>query len=303
MESLLTGCLRIVTDKPFTPAYFLDVIRLHKVSHVFANSSHIAEVAMLKDVDKSRRFLVSINSIMVGGTKVPVSVQKKMHKILSDNLQRPGLVVVYGLSELGGMLSYNGKYLGEHLLGSEGKLVANKKVKIVNKKDELLGPNDHGEICILMTHKWSGYYRNEEATERALRGNWLYTGDIGYFNDEGFLHVCTRSSDIFKSRNFHVYPQILEDVIEQLPGISEVCVIGIPDAVATHLPACAVVTTTDDIGMRLRTDDIVQIVKKNTAPMYHLSGGVYFVDALPKTGTGKIQRSEVLRMIMEIRGM
>ncbi|XP_065369147.1 uncharacterized protein LOC135961568 [Calliphora vicina] len=300
-DALKNCCLRIVTSKPFTPDYILQLVERHKITHMITNGGHMAELIMTEDVAKMQKGLASIDALVVGGAKVPLIVQEQMISALQINDKRPGFGVAYGMSELSGMLSFNGGYVCERKVGSEGKLTANKKVRIISKKGKFLGPNEHGEIIISTPYTWFGYYRNVEAYKKAYIDNWLHTGDIGFFDDEGFLHVCARDNDVFKARNFQIYPQLIEDVVIQVAGVFEACVFGIPDLLNTHLITCAVVRKQDDIGNKLTEDQIISHVQSKMASMYHLSGGVYFVDAIPKTGSGKVQRGKVLDVVQPMR--
>lgn len=234
---------------------------------------------------------------MCCGSKIPLLVQEKIMKFLCDNTNRPGFSIVYGMTEISGMLSVNGGHPCEFQELSEGKLVRNKKVRILDKHGNHLGPNEHGEILVYSPYKWLGYYDNPEATKNAVIDNWLYTGDIGFFDDLGFLHVCGRDKDVFKSSNFQIYPQIIEDIIMRIDGVAEVCVFGVPDFVASNLTAAAIVRTQDKNGMALSAESVDQSVKKSMASVYHLKGGVYFVDYMPKTSSGKVQRSKVMELV------
>ncbi|KAM7341861.1 uncharacterized protein ACRADG_009494 [Cochliomyia hominivorax] len=298
--SLTQGCLRIVTNKSFTPDYYMYLVEKYKITHMISNSSQMAELSMYEDVPKIQRCLASIDTLVVGGSKVPLVVQEKLIDILKVNDKRPGFGVAYGMSELSGMLSFNGGYPMDRKVGTEGKLTSNKKVRIINKNGDFLGPNEHGEIIISTPYKWFGYHRNVEATKKASIDNWLHTGDIGFFDDDGFLHVCARDNDVFKARNFQIYPPLIEDIVMEVSGVFENCVFGIPDLVATHLICCAVVRKDDAAGLKLTEKDIISHVESKMGSMYHLSGGVYFVNFIPKTGSGKVQRAKVLEMVQKM---
>lgn len=300
-DSLTHCCLRIVTSKPFTPDYLLQLVERHNITHMITNGGQMAELIMTEDVVKIQKCLASIDTLVVGGSKVPLIVQEQMTSVLEVNDKRPGFGLAYGMSELSGMLSFNGGYLCEHKVGTEGKLTANKKVRIISKKGKFLGPNEHGEIIISTPYTWFGYYRNVEAYKKAYIDNWLHTGDIGFFDDEGFLHVCARDNDVFKARNFQIYPQLIEDVVIQVAGVFEACVFGIPDLMTSHLIACAVVRKQDDTGHKLTEEKILSHVQSKMASMYHLSGGVHFLDAIPKTGSGKVQRGKLLDLVQQMR--
>lgn len=293
--SLINGCLRIITDKPYTCDYFLELVERHKITHMGTGSGQMTQLSMYKDIEKIQKCLASIDTLLVGGSKVPTIVREKMIDIMNINCKRTGFCVAYGMSELSGILSFN----CERKLTSEGKLAPNKQVRIINKNGDFLGPNEHGEIIISTPYPWFGYYRNVEATKKALINNWLYTGDIGFFDNDGFLHVCARDNDVFKSKNFQIYPSLIEDIVMQIDGVSEACVFGIPDMMATNLVACAVVRTKDVKSSELTVRNIISYVESKMSNVYHLSGGVYFIDAIPKTGSGKVQRGKVLQLVKE----
>lgn len=300
VESLRNACLRIVTDQPYTPEYFLHIVRQYKITHVVAGRPNMSELVLYDNFNKIQKSLESIDTLIVAGAKAPLIIREKLNSYLACNTNRPGYSASYGMSEAG-MISTNSAYFGEYLEDSEGKLAANTMVRIINKEGERMGPNEQGEICIYKPYTWLGYYNNEQATLKAKRDNWLFTGDIGYFDDQGFMHVCARDSDIFKSNGFQIHPQRLEDIIARLPGVLETCVFGIPDFAAVYLTACVVVRAPNEQGQKLTTKDIDQQIKANIGSMYNLNGGVYFMDDIPKTASGKVQRRKVLELVMKLK--
>ncbi|TMW44418.1 hypothetical protein DOY81_010503, partial [Sarcophaga bullata] len=128
--ALRKNCLRIVSDIPYTPDYLLGLIERYKITHMILNASQIAEISLYENIEKMQKCLASIDTLLVGGSKVALIIQQKIAEIMSINDQRPGIGVAYGLSELSGVLSFNGGYACERKLGSEGKLVADKQVRM-----------------------------------------------------------------------------------------------------------------------------------------------------------------------------
>lgn len=296
----MNSCCRIITEKSFTTAYFLDLVEKHKITHVIMNASHLAEVALLEDVTKAHEKMKSIVALLAGGSVMPTIVHERMERMIPNARERPGFMAAYGMSELAGLVSMNGTTPKQRCASSVGQLVSNRIVRIIDDKGMPLGPNELGQICIqLNQYSWKGYFKNEVATKRALVDNWLHTGDMGHFDSQGFLHFCSRGNDVFKSRNFQIYPQILEGLIAKVPGVFDVCVVGIPNILATNLTAAAVVRTADEEGQRLTAKVIDDHVKANIAEMYNLHGGVYFFEALPKTATGKMLRKTIMDMVVK----
>ncbi|XP_075166531.1 uncharacterized protein LOC142238708 [Haematobia irritans] len=301
ISALLNSSLRIVPDQPFSPEYFLHLVEHYQVTHILCSGNQAAEIVLNRDKDEIRTALKSIHTMLCGGAKVPQPVQEKFFDILSDNTERPGFSVIYGMSEISGGLTINGgpPYDFEPL--TEGKIWPNKKSCIVNKDGQRLGPNQSGEIWVSTPYHWKGYYNNPETTAKSVKGEWFCSGDIGHFDERGFLHVVGREKEMFKWNNFQICPQPIEDVLLRMPAIAEVCVFPIPDMIAGNRTACAIVKTSNEDGRKLDEDMVHAFAQENLDATFHLRGGVYFVDYLPKTGSGKVQRQKVASMILETK--
>jgi len=266
----------------------------HKVTFLFLASHQIALLSKHdSDVMELKAQLQSIRVLIGAGSKVCKAVCRRMYELIGN--QR--FVVGYGLSEMGGL----SKNVGGPV-GCEGKVMRNVELRVLDKLKMPLGINEVGIIYARLRFKWAGYYRNPEATRRALSsdGMWFRTGDIGYLDSEGYLYIQTRDTDVFKFNNFQIYPEQIEEFILRLPGVSEACVFGIPDAVSTNLTACAVVRTKSPEGERLTADHIRNIVEHHLSGAYHIRGGVYFIDSLPKTPNDKLQRRKVLGLVQQL---
>ncbi|XP_061386672.1 gramicidin S synthase 2-like [Musca vetustissima] len=300
LQGLLYSALRIVPDRPYTPEYFLDVVKRYKVTHVFSTGAQIADLVLNGDKNVARAALESIDTLMCGGAKIPQAIQEQIIEIFGDNTKRPGFVIGYGLSEIMGGVSINGGYPFQFKAQTEGKLWPNREVCIVGEKGQRMGPNETGEVYVYSPYIWLGYYNNPEATAQAKQGKWIKTGDLGFFDNEGFLHLIGRAKEMFKWKNFQICPQPIEEVLQRIPGVAEVCVFPIPDLVAENLAACAIVKSKDAVGKQLTARMVNECIEQQMDSYYHLRGGVYFVDSLPRTDTGKVQRLKMAQLIGEI---
>ncbi|XP_075168491.1 uncharacterized protein LOC142240673 [Haematobia irritans] len=298
-SALLNSSLRIVPDKSYSPEYFLYLVKRYGITHVFASSSQMAELVFQCNKNEIKEFLQTIDTILCGGTKIPIAVQEKCLDIISADMGKPGFCVAYGMTEIVGALTCNGGYPHDFKPHTEGKLFANKKVCIVNEKGTRMGPNETGELMVYNPYIWMGYYNNSEATEKVLNGQWLRTNDVGYFDDEGFLHLMGRKNDIFKCKSFQICPQHIEDILLRIPGVAEVCVFPIANMMEDNLIACAIVRTRYSDDKILTAEKVHDFLKENMDSFYAMKGGVYFVDVLPKTSTGKVQRNKLPAMIRE----
>lgn len=129
---------------------------------------------------------------------------------------------------------------------------------------------------------------------------WFYSGDLGYFDEDGFLFIIGRSKDIIKYRGFQISPTELEEFLLRETGLRQVCVIGIEDLKhGTDLPAAVLVRTND---CHLTVDDIKQLAETKLPDYKQFRGGIYFLraDELPMTPSGKIMKRIVKEMIEKI---
>ncbi|XP_030560343.1 probable 4-coumarate--CoA ligase 3 [Drosophila novamexicana] len=295
LVSLVNGCKRVITNKPFSVDYFAELVARHKVSFVLTVPHQMALLAKSQRTDLAKQ-LQSVQSFICSGSKLPVGIWRRLYELLGSDR----FAVLYGLTEIGGV----SKNVGGPL-GSEGRLLRNVQVRIVDEQGNALGPNQTGHIHVRLNQRWGGYYRNPQDTQTTVTpdGQWLLTGDHGYFDDEGCLHFQTRDTDVFKYNNIPIYPKQIEDVILHLPGVHEVAIFAVPDEISTNLTACAVVREQNEEGQQLTAEKISGIVAEHLSEAFHLRGGVYFVDELPKTTNNKIQRRRILAELKQNYGV
>ena len=139
------------------------------------------------------------------------------------------------------------------------------------------------------------YYQNPEKTAEALRNGWLHTGDLGHFDQEGFLYIIERKHHMIISGGENIYPKEVEDVLFRHPKIAEAAVFGLPDAIWGEKVCAAVVVKQ---GQRLESTEVIDFCKEKLAG-YKKPKVVYFVDALPKSPIGKALRSELKMQFAE----
>ena len=182
--------------------------------------------------------------------------------------------------------------------GSVGIPIPGTEGWIVDEDGRRLGPGETGELVIRGPHVMAGYWENPEATAKALRPGpypWervLHTGDLFTADEEGFLYFVARKDDIIKTRGEKVSPKEVENVLYALPGIREAAVIGVPDEVLGQALKAIVAL---DPGSTLNALDIRAHCSRHLED-FMVPRFVAFVDALPKTDTGKISRREAAEL-------
>lgn len=284
---LLNGGCRIITNKPFSSDYMIDLIEKFKVSFMIGPPSQMALLAQNDRADKAD--FSSMKNYFVGGSPVPFPIIEKSRKLMPNCCIKVG----YGLTEIGGACSY-GVPVSPN---ANGRVKENTKVKIVDDNGNKLGIGETGEILVQAAFKCNGYYGNKEATLESMDSDWFKSGDLGFFDKDGALFVVDRKKEILKFKNFHFFPTEIEMVIQELPDVVEVCVCGLPDLVMTDLPAAVVVKKS---GSSLSEKEVIDHVAAKMAHFKQLRGGVYFVDEIPKTASGKNVRKKVKDLVIQL---
>lgn len=183
-------------------------------------------------------------------------------------------------------------------IGSFGEPISRTRVKIVDiNTGESLGPGQEGEMCISGPQLMKGYYNNPKATAETIdSAGWLHTGDIALYNEQNQFFIVDRLKELIKVKGLQVSPSELEDVLRRHPAVLDVAVIGVPDDMAGELPRAYIVKKE---GISVSKSDISEFVDTKVAPHKRLKGGVVFIDAIPKTNTGKLLRRELKAMLSQ----
>ncbi|XP_075224492.1 luciferin 4-monooxygenase-like isoform X2 [Lycorma delicatula] len=163
------------------------------------------------------------------------------------------------------------------------------KYKVIDiENGTSLGPGAIGELCFRGPQVMQGYFNNERATKDAVDSDgWLHTGDLGYYDEEGYFYIVDRLKELIKYKGYQVAPAELEALILSLPEVKDVAVIGLPDEISGELPLAFVVKQPDS---DISENDIIKFVASKVSPQKRLKGGVKFIDAIPKNPSGKILR-------------
>ncbi len=199
----------------------------------------------------------------------------------------------FGQSE-GTPLFANWKYI-DVKLGSMGKPTPQSEIRIMNKKGEVCETGDSGEIIVLEKlggiGLMKGYIYDKKFFSPYHKGKY-HTGDIAYIDKDGYGHFEGRNDEVIKSSGYRVSPYELEDVLNMHPAINESAVIGVPDKIREKI-VCAIVCLNDGYTPSEElTKEIQTFVKTNTAP-YKYPRKIIYIDKLPRTTSGKIERKTI----------
>ena len=180
--------------------------------------------------------------------------------------------------------------------GSIGVLSMNMECKIVNEKGQELGDDEEGEFLFRGPSIMKGYFNNPKANaETFTQDGWMRTGDVGKFDSESSeFFILDRIKELIKYKGFQVAPAELEAILTGMDSVADCCVIGLYDeSQATEIPRAYVVLQP---GVEANEDTVKAIdayVTKNVTNYKRLRGGIKFVEAIPKSPSGKILRRQV----------
>lgn len=218
-------------------------------------------------------------------------------------LEKLGKVLVqyYGLGEVTGNItvlpgSMHSASDDDMKLGSCGYDRTAMQVSIQDEAGNELAPFENGEICVCGLGVFAGYYANPEANAKSFRAGWFLTGDLGHIDDEGFLYITGRSSDMFISGGSNIYPREIEEKMLTHPDIREVAVVGMPDERWGEIGVAAVVPAE---GRTLDAETLREWVKSKVSG-YKVPRRYHFFETLPKSNYGKITK-KIIRQAIEER--
>lgn len=169
-----------------------------------------------------------------------------------------------------------------------------KIAKVDDSSFKGLPANEIGEILYRGPNIMKGYFNNIHATKETItEDGWLRTGDIGYYNENGSFFVIDRLKELIKVNALQVAPAELENILRDHPDVLEAAVVGIPHSKCGEVPKAFVVRKVDS---NVTEPEIQEYVAKHVSKHKHLTGGVTFVESVPKTASGKILRREIKRL-------
>jgi acyl-CoA synthetase (AMP-forming)/AMP-acid ligase II len=230
----------------------------------------------------------SLEHIVYGGSPIAESLLKEAMSTFSCNF-----VQIYGMTETGNCavsLSAS-EHISTHpeRLKSAGKPFPGVSVTILNSDGEALPCRQVGEICIKSPANMIGYWKLPEATAKTLVDGWIYTGDAGYFDEEGYLYICDRVKDMICYAGENIYPAEVENILYEHPAVTEVAVIGVPDEDWGETVKAIVVLKP---GINATALDIINFIRGKIAD-FKLPRSVEFTESLPRTPSGKLQKGKL----------
>jgi acyl-CoA synthetase (AMP-forming)/AMP-acid ligase II len=282
------GCNLIL--RAFDMKLLLETIEKEKVTHFFTVPTMLNFLMAYPDLKKYD--LSSIQMILYGASPMPVERIKQALEIFG-----PVLVQGYGQTETTSGITFLSK--DDHLfahdpkklrrLASAGLPSPECEVRVVNEKGEDVQPGEVGEIIERGDDTMLGYWRDPQLTADTLRDGWVYTRDMATVDEDGYIYIVDRKSDMIISGGFNIYPTEVENVLHMHPAVFEAAAIAVPDEQWGESVKAVVVFRP---GMRATEEELIEHCKKNMAS-FKKPKSVDFVAELPKNPYGKVLRRKL----------
>ena len=264
----------------FDPEEVLNLIDKEKVTTSSMVPTMISRILELPDDVKQKYDMSSLTSL--GCSSAPLLTKTKESAL--DFFSNVRFSEGYGSTETGALTTLRHR---DQLrkIRSIGKPNPGIDIKLVDHEgNTITEPNKQGVLWAKARSAFIGYYKDPEKTEASIKGEWATAGDVAYFDEEGYYFLADRKHDMIISGGENVYPAEIEEVITQIPQVSEVAVIGVPH-VDFGEEVKAIVTLKK--GEKISADEILAHCKENLAG-YKRPRSIDIVDELPRTATGKV---------------
>lgn len=284
----LGGTVQVM--KTFDPVRFLDILKdpAQRVTHVFAVPTIFSVMSQQPGFSDAK--FDHVVCAAVGGAAVPISLLKV--------LEKQGLPIQqgWGMTESASMGSMLQPDKTHEKLGSAGLPVQYVSMRIADENGKALPPNTVGELQVKGPSIIERYWNRPQANEKSYIDDWFRTGDAAYLDDEGYLYIVDRWTDMYISGGENVYPAEVENVISGIDGVLEAAVIGIPNERWGQVGRAFIVLKD---GASLPADQIRAVCAERLAK-YKIPREIAFVDSIPHNAAGKILKADLPRDDLKI---
>lgn len=277
-------------SRSFSPDTFASVVAQFAVTHSFLVPTQLMRVLdQLTDDDRRMSTLTTL-----GYGSSPISPDR-----LRDLVARYGPIFLqlYGMAEIASIGTILRKVDHERALGDKPALLNScgrpsygVAVRVVDDNGNDVPVGERGEVVFAGPHVMLGYYRDEKRTSDALYDGWMHSGDIGVFDDEGYLYIVDRLKNLIIRGGLNIAPVEIENVIYRHPGVLEVAVVGAPDEEWGERIVAVVARTTNGT---VTEQEILDLCRNSELASIKRPEEVRFVDSLPKNAVGKIDKGSV----------
>jgi fatty-acyl-CoA synthase/long-chain acyl-CoA synthetase len=276
----------VILHERFDADEVLKTIERERVTYIGAVPTMCER--MLQVLETKKYDTSSLRCLAITGGKVHPAVLEALKENITPNIYR-----TYASTDSGQMAISKPRDM-DSKPNAAGRPVWCVELRIVNDNDHPVKIDEVGEIICQSPLATHGYYKNPEATNASFRDGWFYTGDLGYFDEDGYLFVVGRKKDMVKSGGISIYPLEIESVIYSHADILEAAVIGVPDPQWGEAVKAVVVLRQES---RLTGEELIGFCKERLSA-YKVPKSVEIRSSLPHTEIGKVNKVELKKMIL-----
>ena len=286
----------LMPSEKLDPAMFWQAVERYHVTNMFTVPTIIKMLVEHPAVDEYDHS--SLRYVIYAGAPMYRADQKLA-------LEKLGSVLVqyFGLGEVTGNITVLPREMHSAddndpnaNLGSCGRPRVGMEVAILNAACESVPAGEIGEICCRGPAVFAGYHGNPDATEKALRGGWFHTGDLGRMDERGLLYITGRESDMYISGGSNVYPREVEEVLLTHPGVAEIAILGVADEKWGEIGVAVIVRRQ---GVPSVEDAELLGYLEGRCAKYRWPRQFVYWDTMPKSGYGKIVKKDIKALLLE----
>ena len=291
-EAVSFGCTMVLLPNP-TAEDIMKATDRYRVTHFPLIPRLIRDI--LGHPDLGKYDLTSLTTCASGGAAIPVEHMRAFEKVAGARMYQG-----YGLTEAGPSVCAT-PIEGEPNYESAGLPYPDTEARVVDLqlREPDVEPGKVGEIVVRGPQLMKGYWNNPEATAEAIRGGWLYTGDIGYMDEAGYLYVVGRKWDRILARGHTVWPTMVEDALQSHRAVELAVAFGVPDPLRCSTDIRAMVKLKDGYSASPQLEEELLTICRQRLKEYEVPTGITFRDTMPVTLMGKVDRKAVLAEIDE----
>ncbi|WP_148358596.1 class I adenylate-forming enzyme family protein [Peribacillus simplex] len=293
-RSLVSG-VHVYVMASFDAAAFIQAIKEHKITTTFMVPTMLYR--LLDQTKKMEYDMSSMRNIFYGASPISQKRLKEAFEVFGPIMrQQYGMtecnIVITRLSKSAHLWAYHNN---SEILKSCGKPCIFTEVRLIDEDGNDVKPSELGEIIVKSPAMMVGYYQRPDLTQEYIRDGWFYTGDIGKWDESGYLYIVDRKKDMIITGGMNVYSSEVERVVNQHPSVALSACIGVPHPDWGEV-VCVVITLRE--GLNCTSEELIDFCKQRTSK-YMVPKVAYFLDKFPLTPIGKIDKKELRKMFAQ----
>ena len=278
------GC--IVLTKKFSKSQFWQRIEKYQVTWTFVVPTMLS-ILLNQSEDPNKYDLSQFKFAVCGSAPLPPEVKTEFSKIYNFPVSD-----AYGLTENTAVCSLTPPDAPKEKILSAGKTLDICELKVVDNQGKEVSFDTEGEILIKGTNMFKGYLNNEGATKKALQGGWLYSGDLGYLDEDGYVYIKGRKKEIIIKGGQNISPVAVDAVFYKHQAIEDAATIGIPDKIYGEEIKTFIVLKE---GKTTNEEELMNFCKQHIEE-FKCPKNIEFIEEIPKGPSGKLLRRKLLEM-------